>query len=325
MNSAQTALRPGEWVRVRSPEEIQETLDGQGELAGLPFMPEMLSLVGQQFRVLRRVEAACAAEQVLAVRRFTGVVHLEGLRCDGSYHGSCQASCLFFWHEAWLERCRALESRGTRELLPNQPLLPILQQWTTLDSSVGERPCYRCQATQLWQASHPLPAWDLRQYARQILFNKTTVRRVVGSVLRSVWHKLRRRITRGGQHLAPGERTPSKRLHLEVGEWVEVLPMEQISATLDEQDKNRGLWFDPQMAQYCGGRFRVAAKIERIIDEGTGRMIHFKSPAVSLETIGCDGCWHRFCSREAPLFWREIWLKRVEATAEEPLQPQNVF
>ena len=51
MQTAQTPDRPvpalciGEVVEVRSPEEILATLDENGELDGLPFMPEMLRLV----------------------------------------------------------------------------------------------------------------------------------------------------------------------------------------------------------------------------------------------------------------------------------------
>ena len=40
-------LRIGEIVEVRSPEEILATLDENGELDGLPFMPEMLAWCGR--------------------------------------------------------------------------------------------------------------------------------------------------------------------------------------------------------------------------------------------------------------------------------------
>jgi hypothetical protein len=49
-------LWPGEWVRVRSFAEISATLDGEGRLDGLPFMPEMLRYCGKRHRVFRRVE-----------------------------------------------------------------------------------------------------------------------------------------------------------------------------------------------------------------------------------------------------------------------------
>ena len=46
-------------VAVRSPNEILSTLDGNGTLDGVPFMPEMLDWCGKPFRVQRRVEKTC--------------------------------------------------------------------------------------------------------------------------------------------------------------------------------------------------------------------------------------------------------------------------
>ena len=39
-------LRAGDWVQVRSKEEIISTLDANGRLDELPFMPEMLEYCG---------------------------------------------------------------------------------------------------------------------------------------------------------------------------------------------------------------------------------------------------------------------------------------
>jgi hypothetical protein len=46
-------------VEVRPAAEILETLDHDGRLDGVPFMPEMLRYVGRRFRVSRRVEKIC--------------------------------------------------------------------------------------------------------------------------------------------------------------------------------------------------------------------------------------------------------------------------
>ena len=46
-------LRVGELVEVRSESEILATLDENGELENLPFMPEMLQVCGRRFRVDR--------------------------------------------------------------------------------------------------------------------------------------------------------------------------------------------------------------------------------------------------------------------------------
>ena len=44
-------LRVGDIVEVRSEAEILATLDENGRLESLPFMPEMLALCGRRFRV----------------------------------------------------------------------------------------------------------------------------------------------------------------------------------------------------------------------------------------------------------------------------------
>src|SRR5258708_15904394 len=107
--SSQRALRlkAGDWVEVRSREEILATLDGRGCLDGAPFMSEMLSCCNQKFRVFKRADKTCdPAHEPWSIRRVKNSVHLENVRCDGEQHGGCQARCLIFWMHAWLTRAR---------------------------------------------------------------------------------------------------------------------------------------------------------------------------------------------------------------------------
>src|ERR1700757_2466302 len=90
-------LRPGELVEIRSAAEIAVSLDADGKLDGLPFMPELEKYCGRQFRVSRRADNTCVGGQQ---RRIENAVHLEALRCDGSAHYGCQAACLLLWKEA---------------------------------------------------------------------------------------------------------------------------------------------------------------------------------------------------------------------------------
>src|SRR5438128_1916182 len=99
-----SSLRAGEWVEVRSKEEILQTLDKNGRLEELPFMPEMFEFCGQRFQVFKRAHKTCDPPNGMAGYRMMNAVHLEGLRCSGSAHGQCQARCLIFWKEAWLKR-----------------------------------------------------------------------------------------------------------------------------------------------------------------------------------------------------------------------------
>src|SRR5437867_9156847 len=99
-------LHAGDLVEVRSKAEILGTLDQNGRLDDLPFMPEMLRYCGQSFRVYKRAHKTCDFVTHTGIRKLSDAVHLEGLRCDGSAHGGCQAQRLIFWKEAWLRRVR---------------------------------------------------------------------------------------------------------------------------------------------------------------------------------------------------------------------------
>ena len=44
-------LSVGDWVEVKSQEEILRTLDADAELDGMPFMPEMFEFCGQKLQV----------------------------------------------------------------------------------------------------------------------------------------------------------------------------------------------------------------------------------------------------------------------------------
>jgi len=97
-------LRAGDWVVVRSREEILATLDDSARLDGLPFQAEMLALCGRRLRVAKVAHKTCDTINKTGGRRMLDAVHLEGARCDGSAHGECMADCMFFWKEAWLRR-----------------------------------------------------------------------------------------------------------------------------------------------------------------------------------------------------------------------------
>src|SRR6185437_8447839 len=104
MGTAKTSdLKVGEWVEVRSKQEILNTLDSNGELDGMPFMPEMFAFCGQRFRVYKRAHKTCDTVFPTRSRWVQQAVHLE-TRCDGQAHDRCEAGCLIFWKEAWLKR-----------------------------------------------------------------------------------------------------------------------------------------------------------------------------------------------------------------------------
>ena len=100
-------LQPGEFVRVRSPEEIKATLDEKGFSRGLSFDREMLEYSGQTFRVKARVTTLIAESTGRMVTIKRDAIILEGGVCSGECSTGrwfCPREIFAYWREAWLER-----------------------------------------------------------------------------------------------------------------------------------------------------------------------------------------------------------------------------
>lgn len=113
--SSQTPLEsleliPGEWVEVKTPEDIQATVDPRGRNRGLEFTPQMLPFCGGVYRVKGRVDRAIL-ETTGRMRDLKNTVILEGVTCDGhTVLGGCSRHVHHLWREAWLRR---VEPPGT--------------------------------------------------------------------------------------------------------------------------------------------------------------------------------------------------------------------
>jgi hypothetical protein len=120
-------FRVGDWVEIRSREEILQTLDENGELDGMLFMPEMFQFCGRRYQVHKRAHKSCdyTTPYPFRSRSIEKAVFLD-TRCDGSAHGGCQASCLIFWKEAWLKPAAAAgrAANGASGTARNDPTLP---------------------------------------------------------------------------------------------------------------------------------------------------------------------------------------------------------
>ena len=105
MGQRSAKLRRGDFVEVKAPDEILQTLDAEGASDHLPFMPEMLEFCGRRFRVSRRALTICFSGPG-ASRGFRAddVLTLDGVRCSGSAHDGCQKGCMIFWREDWLRK-----------------------------------------------------------------------------------------------------------------------------------------------------------------------------------------------------------------------------
>jgi hypothetical protein len=335
-------FRPGELVEVRSKAEILGTLDRNGRLEELPFMPEMLQYCGKRFRVYKRAHKTCDFVTNTGSRRLERTVHLEDIRCDGAAHGGCMAACLIFWKEAWLRRTSDTSQvspvdRGCSE--------DQLRSAAQAAASADGEPAYVCQATQLPKFTEPLSPWDVRQYIED--YRSGNVRSLAamaprfiyraydnlinlgigwGPVLR--WFYDRFQALRGGlPHpgragaIPAGGKTPAAVLNLQPGELVRVKDQRAILETVDTNCRNRGMSFSAEMVPYCGGTYRVRSIVNRLIDERTGRMLTMKNSCVILEGVICQARYNEkmiFCPRATFPYWREIWLERVTSSSSQP-------
>lgn len=315
-------LRPGELVRVRSLDEIRATLDDKGMCDGLPFMPEMVAFCNSQVRVFRRVQKIYDWVQHKGLRRTRDTVSLEGLRCDGAAHGGCQAGCLVLWKEAWLERAAGQP----------QPALPTssdggladLRRWSERRDAASGEPRHVCQMTELHKSTTPLAWHDPRHYVRDLLGGNVRLRpflegvAIVAFNLAQGW--------RGGVAFPVREgrqagKTPHLMLDLQPGELVRIKRKHDIEETLNRHMRNRGLWFDAEMIRFCGGIYRVAARVDRLIEEKSGRMTHIGNPCIVLDGVYATGEYQAFAPLAERIFWREIWLER---TTPEPAPAPGV-
>src|SRR5579864_2868603 len=159
----------GDWIEVRSKEEILRTLDRRGRLDGMPFMPQMFQYCGQRFKVYKRAHKTCdtiAFNWDSPGRSVADGIHLD-LRCDGKAYGGCQAACLVFWKEQWL---KPVDGAG------DDTDSPALAGGTGVDASSETGQCteadvvkaisaprqnaddeiiYTCQATRLFDYTKP--------------------------------------------------------------------------------------------------------------------------------------------------------------------------
>lgn len=297
-------FRRGQTVEVRSLPEILATLDGEGMLEGLPFMPEMVRHCGQRFRVHRRADKTCVEGRGL--RRLQTTVFLEELRCDGAAHDDCQRGCLLFWKEAWL---KSVEDDSASSGSPSQQPAPLPLE--RLPTRKGDR--YFCQSTELLAATVPIPRWNFSHYFRDMIHGEFTLRQFLSIVGRVLINRPRRVLGLRPWRSLVGVQTKSFKgdLDLRGGDWVEVKTAAEIEATLDAQGKNGGLSFEVEMHEHCGHRYQVTMPIRRIILEDNGTMIEL-SHTVALAGVTCQGRCSKNCPRSNPFYWREVWLRRVE-------------
>lgn len=357
MKSKMRKPKVGEWVQVRSKEEILSTLDGEGQLDGMPFMPEMFAFCGRKFQVYKRAHKTCDTVFPIRGRRVDQAVHLD-TRCDGSSHGGCQAGCLIFWKLAWLKPLREGTLEGRSSVGENNPTearsgsgcteFNVLAQTQSANANSGEI-TYHCQATLLPSATTDLVWWDIRQYFEDYWSGNVSLWQIVcGAVYSSYYALSRAGLGLGGPMqwfydkfyplwrgtpfprktgtIPEGQPTPAERLDLRPGELVRVKPYAEILKTLNTSNQNRGLYWDAEEVVYCDGTYRVLKSVTKIIDEKTGKMQDMKTPCIVLDSAVCQSRFSEcrmFCPRGIYAYFREIWLERVETRTSSSEGPED--
>ena len=359
--SASAKLRAGDWVQVRTREEILATLDEHGRLDGMPFMPEMLAYCGKTLRVFKRAHKTCDTILQSGIRKLDRTVHLVQSRCDGSAHGGCDAACSLFWNDAWLTPASTSppriepEPQGAARGCSLEELVAATRKGQ--DPEKGPR--YACQGTEYLDATKPLSPYDPRQYIEDYrsgnvdaatLFRgevyllghffvrgtRLVGRRIgLGDVLARavmvVYDALQRMLPNGlpfprrQGSIPKGQPTPQIDIgELRAGSWVRVKSYREILATLDRNNKTRGLLFDAEHVPYCGKELRVRSLVNQIIDERTGYMLRFKTPSIILDSAYCQGTYsdkRMYCPRAIYPYWRAVWLDPVKRVRVEDAAP----
>jgi hypothetical protein len=257
------------------------------------------------------------------MRRVDDAVHLEGLRCDGSAHGGCQAACLFYWKTDWLKpvaktAAESAPARAPSSAPPTCTLESLAASTRATPSDKGEER-FRCQATEHLEYTEVLGWRNPRAYWKDLTSGNVKPLEFVRYALLAFYNILQRRYL-GGRTWPrvfglAGDKTPTEQLDLKPGELVQVRSQGEIMKTINAERKNRGLTFDVEMVPYCGRTFRVLARVEKIINERTGIMIRMPRDCLVLDGVFCGGClsqYRLFCPRAIYPYWREIWLRRVK-------------
>ena len=152
----------------------------RASLTGCYGCPRCFSFVGNAFKSTReRIKAADYTTPYPFSSRWIDNAVLLNTRCDGSAHAGCQAGCMIFWKEAWLQPVAG--GGGS----PRQPLLqltrrtdaaqaaggceePVIWHRTQVTDPVDSATKFVCQTTELPKASRPLAWSDSPQYVEDV-------------------------------------------------------------------------------------------------------------------------------------------------------------
>ena len=172
----------------------------------------------------------------------------------------------------------------------------------------GERR-YVCQMTEIIRASTQLSPRDSRHYWRDLTGGNVRLAPLLVVLSIRVFNGMNWRL--GGAPwpvLKPleSDSSPHQELGLQPGQLVRVKSKHAIESTLNRKLRNRGLEFGTDMLFCCGGSYRVAARVDRIVDERTGELLVFKTPSILLEGAHANGGTRPDASERVLLLARDL-------------------
>ena len=113
--TAMLNLQPGELVRVKSHEQILQTIDTSNRNRGMHWDAELVPYCGKTYRVLSRVTKIIGERTGKMLHMRSPCIILDSVVCQARY-SSCRLFCpkemYPYWREIWLERIRSNETAG---------------------------------------------------------------------------------------------------------------------------------------------------------------------------------------------------------------------
>jgi hypothetical protein len=217
------------------------------------------------------------------------------------------------WKEVWLRRA-PVKRQPSIERITSPSAWLDLQSFTKRSDSLTSEPRFVCQLTKIPEATTPTAWNDPLNLIREIVGGNIRIGPFFVGEAIHIFNSFQRRCGRMPFPFMSSsqlQKTPHEVLDLQPGEIVRIKSKREIEQTLDVRFKNRGLWFDPEMIRFCGGIYKVRARVDRQIDEKTGKFIVFPNPCITLEGVTATGEYQEFAPLDERIYWREIWLERV--------------
>lgn len=99
-------LQPGDLVRIKMPDAIMKTLDGNGKTKGLRFDVGMFRYCGGEYRVVTRAYRLIdqTTGKMIQMSEQAPCIMLDGVICHADYQKLCPRTEYLFWREAWLDK-----------------------------------------------------------------------------------------------------------------------------------------------------------------------------------------------------------------------------